>query len=460
MNVVYTRNFFEDKKIRFAVVDQANVAEKHTELFNKVRDLTFSLTTRLITPIPNGEVKFYKNIDDAMSDSLDFNLIFIQSVGNLIKSNIILEELEQYSIDNPDFFMMAFTLDWQSEKGAGWVEVHHQMMFINIDTWKNLGSPIFGGWDTVTEELPNYIRSEENFHDKYTPYWMQGAPGTTLDTRTSQGYGFLKAAFANNVKIDNFTDSMRKCRLFIYPESETNDLYDAFINRNTKLVSNSNQKKWIKSLKLASTIWVYNSERYYFLGDKKCDTYFGTASGFKYLDILNGNDTVKFVFYDFHEKSLDWIKQLKETWDGNDFPAYLNNQSDEVKQYYKYINGGIKENQKLLFDDFGGEDKFKELWNRFKTCDVEYIKCNLFELSQVTDLLRKTKIDTPFFFYSNIFATDYTLVSFTLEDIIKKYHEFLDIIFEAYPTAITNGSTPLGDWVEYTANYRENNGNA
>ena len=78
----------------------------------------------------------------------------------------------------------------------------------------------------------------------------------------------------------------------------------------------------------------------------------------------------------------------------------------------------------------------------------------------MTDLLRKTKIDTPFFFYSNIFATDYTLVSFTLEDIIKKYHEFLDIIFEAYPTAITNGSTPLGDWVEYTANYRENNGNA
>ena len=48
MNVVYTRRFFEGKKVKFAVVDEARVAEKHTELFNKVRDLTFSLTSRLI----------------------------------------------------------------------------------------------------------------------------------------------------------------------------------------------------------------------------------------------------------------------------------------------------------------------------------------------------------------------------------------------------------------------------
>ena len=455
MNVVYTRRFFEGKKVKFAIVDEARVAEKHTELFNKVRDLTFSLTSRMITPIVEGKVMFYNTIDDAMNDSLDYDLIFIQSVGNLIKSNILLEQIEQYSIDNPDFFTLAFTLDWQSEKDAGWVEIHHQMMFVNINKWKEIGSPKFGGWDTVTEELPNYTRSEENFHDRYTPYWMKGIEGTTLGTRTSQGYGFLKAAFTNGIKIDNFTEEMRKCRLFIYPESDTDNLYAAFIKRNTKLVSNSNQKKWIKTFKLAPTIWVYNSERYYFHGDKKCDTYFGTASGFKYLDILTGNDTVKFVFYDFHEKSLDWIKQLKETWDGSDFPAYLEKQSDDFKQYYKYINGNIEENQKLLFSDFGSEEQFKELWNRFKTCDVEYVKCNLFELGEVKNLLANTVGDTPFFFYSNIFATDYTMINFTLEEITKKYHDFLDAIFSAYPTAITNGSTPLGDWVEYTSKDRQ-----
>jgi hypothetical protein len=43
------------------------------------------------------------------------------------------------------------------------------------------------------------------------------------------------------------------------------------------------------------------------------------------------------------------------------------------------------------------------------------------------------------------------MINFTLEEITKKYNDFLDAIFSAYPTAITNGSTPLGDWVEYTA---------
>jgi hypothetical protein len=160
------------------------------------------------------------------------------------------------------------------------------------------------------------------------------------------------------------------------------------------------------------------------------------------------------VFYDFHEKSLDWIKQLKETWDGNNFPAYLAKQSDEFKKYYKYINGSIEENQKLLFSDFGSEEKFKELWDRFRTCEAVYIKCNLFELNEVKNLLSNTKDETPFFFYSNIFATDYTLLNFTLEEITKKYNDFLSSIFEAYPTAITNGSNQLGDWVEYTAKDR------
>ncbi len=42
-----------------------------------------------------------------------------------------------------------------------------------------------------------------------------------------------------------------------------------------------------------------------------------------------------------------------------------------------------------------------------------------------------------------------------LEEITKKYNDFLDAIFAAYPTAITNGGTQLGDWVEYTSKDRQ-----
>ena len=104
MSLVYIQKLFLNKKIRYAVVDQADVASKHTGLFKKMCDITTSLTTRIATLTPNGgDVKFYNTIDEAMEDSIDYDLIFIQSVGNFIKSNEILKELEDYTISNPDF---------------------------------------------------------------------------------------------------------------------------------------------------------------------------------------------------------------------------------------------------------------------------------------------------------------------------------------------------------------------
>jgi len=456
MSIVYKHKLFEDKKFRYAIVDQANIASKNINLYTKVKDMTYAKTGRLSGLTPTADIKIYKTIDDATEDSKDCDLVFIQSVGNIIGDNRILQHLQDYYDANPEFFIMAFTLDWEAEHGTNWVECHHQMMFLNMHTWKKVGSPKFSGWEAITEELPNYSRSEENFHDKYTPYWMKGELGTTLKMRNKQGSSFIKAAFEHGLKIDNFTQEMRDCRLYVYPEHESDNLYQAFINKDWRAATNPNQKRWIKRLNPKPTIWVYNSENYYFgIPDKKCTTYFGPSAGFKYLDILNDNDKVKFVFFDFHQKSVDWIKKLKETWDGESFPTYLNEQSEDFKEMYKYVNGGITNNQTLLFDDFGGKAKFKELWNKFKQCDAEFVLCNLFDADQADSLIARTDGDIPFVYYSNIFSTDYTLVDFTLEEVKAYYDEFIAKIFRKYPKAITHGCNEEGIWVcqtESTAN--------
>ena len=449
MSVVYTKRPFDGKKILYAIVDQANVAQKNVALFNKMRDITFAVTTRIAGLTTGGVVKYFDNIDSAMIDGNNYDLVFVQSVGNFLKSNQILQYFENYYTANPNFFIVAFTLDWDPEKGEGWVECHNQMILINVATWKQLGSPEYGGWQTVTEELPNYSRSEENFHDKYTPYWIKGEPGTSVKTRMKQGWGFIKAALANKVRIDNFTPEMRNCRLYVYPESQSDALYQAFIDKNSKLVDNPNQKKWIKTLTPKDTIWVYNSERYYFeTPDKQCTTYFGPSAGFKFLDILTANDNVKFVFYDFNQRSIDWIKELKETWDGNNFPAYLASKGDNYKPFYKYVNGNIESNQKLLFNDFGGEEKFKILWNKFRSCEAEFVQCNLFDIEQVKSLLTRTVGDRPFFYYSNIFATDYTVINFSLDEIKEYHHKFLNTIFSTYTNGLTHGCNELGNWID------------
>jgi hypothetical protein len=86
--VYYSDNVFPNTRILYAVVDQANVQKKHSLLFNKVKDITCSLTARLSLSTKDGHFKYYDTIDDAMQDSDKFDIVFIQSIGNFIKNAI------------------------------------------------------------------------------------------------------------------------------------------------------------------------------------------------------------------------------------------------------------------------------------------------------------------------------------------------------------------------------------
>jgi hypothetical protein len=234
----------------------------------------------------------------------------------------------------------------------------------------------------------------------------------------------------------------------VYPETDSHRLWEAFNTKDSKLVNNWNQKHWIKSSAPKPSIWIYNSERYYFNQDLNgVDTFVGVASGFKYLDILKYTDNCKFVFYDFHEKSLEWIKTLKENWDGNDYPEYLKTQPEEIQSLYKYVNGSVSDNQKMLFEDFGGEAEFKKLWQKFKTCEAVFVTCDLFREGQVQNLLDAITGDRPFFYYSNIFATDFIILSFKLSEIQGQHKSLIDRIFEKHPNAITYGTDEIGKWI-------------
>jgi len=452
--IIQDKLLLATKKILYAVVDQAEVRHKHNQLFSKMFELTYGMTVRLASSCVDGDVKYFDNIDSAMDNSANYDIVIIQSIGNFINRNRFFSELDNYIVNNPNFFLLAFTLDWQSEKGTGWIECHNQMMVVNVKSWNQLNKPKFGGWETVTEELPNYTRSVENFHDNYTPFWIQGAPGTSTHTRTAQGWNFIKTALAAGYKIDNFTEEMRLCRLFVYPEHDSDNLYNAFIEKNNTLVTNSNQRKWIKSmLGTPPVIWIFNSEYYRFSIDmKNVETYIGPAAGFKYLDFLNYNRTGNFIFYDYHEGSLDWIKKLKDTWDGENFYQYLQAQPDEVKQHYKFIHGNkfnkenIEKNLQILFKEFGGEQEFKRLWRIFKLSNATFIKIDLFNKEELAHLINLTNDNSIFFNFSNIFATDFTLLNNTIKEVDDIYHNFLTEVKNKFTNVILYGSSPDGKW--------------
>jgi hypothetical protein len=443
------KTYLERKKFLYAIVDQDGIRTVHPKLFKKMYDITYSFTHRMSNSSVSGDVRYFDNIDQCMESSDGYDIILIQNVGNFIRINRFFELLNNYCEGNPNFFIVAFTLDWQAERNADWMEIHNQMIVVNVHNWKALGSPEFGGWETVTEELPNYTRSDENFHDKYTPYWVQGDSGTSILTRSRAGWGWLKAAFARRIKIDNFSHMMRDCRLYVYPIADSELFYNALITQDDTLATNFNQKKFIRQwLKPSKQIWIFNSEAYKFnIPLPPCNTYFGPAAGFKYLDMLTYSSNVKFIFYDYNPSSVNWIKFLKENWDGNNLKSFLLKQPQELQNMFKFINKDLDTNIRMLHNEFGGEDQFKILWGKFKQADAIFVVCNVFDEKQFNNLLTLAVGSRPFIYYSNIFSTDFTSMHFSVSELDDKYSKFVSTIKTLYPESCTFGCTPLGNWI-------------
>ena len=435
-------------KILYVITDQINIRQKNKHLFYKMFDVTFYS----ILKFSKENIVFCQNIDECLKYADDYDLIFFQNVGNFISHKKINNLLIKYYLTNKDFFILAFVLDWEAELGYHWLECHHQMLFLNVKKWQEINRPFFGNWEVKTEMLPGYERSEENFHDKYTPYWIKAKNSEVLKTRTKQGWNFIKTALNNNLKIDNFSQEIRDCRLYVYPETNSDELYHSIITNTLDRLKNPNQKKLIYIVSyIPKQIWVYNSEKYSFYNKTdNIKTYFGPASGFKYLKLLENNDNVKFIFYDFNAESLEWIKNLKENWNGKDYHNFLKNQNNKNIAYTKTL----EENEKVLFQEL---PTFRKLWRKFRKSETIFLKTDLLKINEIKNLLNQDdKKERSLFCFSNIFFNDLVIFKYSINEIIEKYNAFLSILNEHYPDNIViDGCDPFGRWIINDPNVKE-----
>ncbi|CAE6853468.1 hypothetical protein R69658_07274 [Paraburkholderia aspalathi] len=434
------------KKILYAVVDPAQIKSRHPLLFKKVFDLTFVLTQRLST-IANGDVKYFDTIDEAMCHGRFYDLVIMQSVGNFIIQYRFLDELDEFYKANRNFFILVFPLTPPVDEGDGGREFDNRMIVVNVVEWERLGCPGLDEARELTGSAPQNLRANRIVHDGSSPLPTHGFQETMPIVRTKRGRRFLDAAASGGLTLHIFPESIRNCSLYIWPEFQSNRLYEGLVNCDESLVSNPDQRRWIRLSIPSSTIWIFNSEPYRFnIPLRQCDAYFGPAAGFKYLDILAYNPSVEFLFYDQNEDSLDWIKALKFNWDGNNFEGYVDGQPNKLKSKFKYVNSSITQNQRLLLHSFGGEKGFKRLWNLFRLSNARFLKCDLFNSCDVRTLVSKTNAKHPFFYYSNIFSTNFTLTVFSREEAEEKYRRFKSIVKTKFPDVVMHGADIGGRW--------------
>ena len=97
-------------------------------------------------------------------------------------------------------------------------ELHPQTILINVDWWHSVGRPAPGEEQHTEQELPATVRSEENWHDDYTPHWVEHAGSSQVYKGVRRGWRWVKLALESGHRVHSFNETLRKSKIFLYPE--------------------------------------------------------------------------------------------------------------------------------------------------------------------------------------------------------------------------------------------------
>jgi hypothetical protein len=306
----------------------------------------------------------------------------------------IIRKTVTYYKHNPNFFVMGHIMA-RKDRYPG---LHRQMLIVNLETWQRLGSPEFLEqgffWDRK-QTYPNFELSEETLSAEYTPAWIKGDTGTQQWSVVEDGSNWIALACEHGIKVDNFDNEMRECKAFLYPYEDPDKLERAWKNLQDEelldSIGNYTQRAWLRKLAYQEHIekdrvYAYNTERLSGEGVRASapvDSIFSAAAGFKTMMLLKNNgfhENTIVNYYDWCDSSLKFKQHLLETWDGVDFHKWLL-EHDLEYNFSSTYRGNYEEFWKQeIQKEFGSEQEFKELWDRYSK-----LKHNFFVIDLVNE---------------------------------------------------------------------------
>lgn len=206
-----------------------------TDRIKNTTALAFSknITEYWIQELANYGLKMscFKGADEILSwaASEGLSYVIVAATGNnFSKRYNFIQELPEWLDSNKNFSVVGHILD----KGDKYYELHHQFFMVNVNWWVDAGRPLVGQeensqvWETLEPS-----RSEQNWHDGYTPHWISA--GTTVKQYTGRRFGWnlISAALANGQVVNSFNEKQRDSKYYLYPEVDGdthNKFYDVF----------------------------------------------------------------------------------------------------------------------------------------------------------------------------------------------------------------------------------------
>lgn len=260
------------------------------------------------------------------------------------------ETLENYCQE--DFFIAGHILD----RKEFYYELHEQCYIVNLNTYKNIGSPNVGAVSFFENHLKiKPMRSRENIHDDYTPVWVKTGSEFVEYKHKAHGWNILTAAFKNNLTVKVLDGDLRASKIHYYPEYPSYQEQISFAYARESFCN-------------GMAIYLNNSERVVPANVQgPIQQLVVPASGLNWLQYLaQGFDSrTRVKFYDYSFLTLEYIKEVVENWNGVNYQEFALNYFNSK---FNFIGGGIP---------FCGSSDFEtidtELWQQIKsTVTFEY----------------------------------------------------------------------------------------
>jgi hypothetical protein len=345
-------------------------SKKYSNDFNYAND--FMLMTQMLS-----NSMLYHNYDRILCYNLEealelgraagFKHAVIQTPGSVINKNF--DKIILDYVKSKDYFLIGHILDGKPKNK--YLYIHEQLFVINLEKILNFDYII--DKECKTERtFNNYIRSEYNFHDDYTPLWIKKTNGSI----TTKNYNWSASYLSYGLEVDGlftFSHNIRSSKLHMYPENKNHkETWYSEINENNQLKNIIDN-----AYKVDRTNHIFNNENFSKISAKavssKIDTLVLPASGFYSVHAFSHFRPTKIIYYDIDNVTLKARKLINETWNGVDnidFGDLSVNifQDKNVNNIQLVDNEWIKTREEAL-----------EIWKDFQKVDKVYHNIDIIE---------------------------------------------------------------------------------
>ena len=383
-------------------------------------------------------------IKHALSSNRKYALI--QKPGHRVSHDTCFHLIEQAE-SSPNTAMLCHIVDNDAKSRThlkrNWYSIHPQMMFLNLEIYKDIHCPdLHTSFNLTTEELYEPERCVEDFHDDYTPLWLKPRDyklkmkEIEKGTRMGWGWNFLNAVFKYGYNVEGFNLKIRESKEFYYLDEVQQD--KELLNEMESKVRYQNS---LTTRGYSSKLYAFNSEPYptempnnnfYKLleeinAPKQFDNYVILSAGFAGNHILktfnySGKENV--IFYDISGPSLSFKRLLPEHWNPKKqtfkdifnklvnikFTDNTNNQ-DSIIEFCDDI-GEFDELWKEECVRWGGLENFVQHWKTFvkNKQQHEYWRWDILNNHEGWQVNKINKLTgNTFIWVSNVYANEFTL---------------------------------------------------